>query len=228
MRTVLITGANGNLGTVVIEKLHDAGCEICATIGSGGLPETLKGLVHNSQQVNLTDEQEVKNYISELLAKHPDLNAAVLLVGGFAAGSIRDTDAATLDKQISLNFKTAYFVVRPLIEQFEKVGGGQFILIGARPALIADAGKDYIAYSLSKSLVFGLAEMINATGKGKSISATVIVPSTIDTEANRKSMPNADFSKWVKAESIAETIAFILSDAGQSMRDTVIKMYHEA
>jgi NAD(P)-dependent dehydrogenase (short-subunit alcohol dehydrogenase family) len=127
-----------------------------------------------------------------------------------------------------LNFKTAYFIARPLMQHFEKVGGGQFILIGARPALKAEAGKDYVAYALSKSLVFALSELINASGSGKKISSTVIVPSTIDTEANRKSMPDANFSKWVKAESIAETIEFVLSDAGQSMRDTVIKMYHEA
>lgn len=228
MRTVLITGANGNLGTVVVKALHAKGFGICATIGSGGIPEAFERLTLHTRQVNLTDENAVSQYAQEILRIHPELNAAILLVGGFAMGSIRETDGALLDKQIALNFKTGYFMVRSLIDHFATRGGGQFILIGSRPALQAEAGKNMVAYALSKSLVHHLAEIINAYGNGKKISATVIVPSTIDTVANRQSMPKADFSKWVKAEDIAETIAFILSDAGSSLRESILKLYNDA
>ncbi len=228
MKTILITGASGNLGTAVVKTLYDRGYGICATVGSGEIPDGYDRMTKDVRQVNLTDETGVKQYVDEIAQRYQDLNAAVLLVGGFAKGGIKETDGMTIDKQIALNFKTSYFVARPLIDYFEQRGGGQFILIGARPALNPEAGKDLVAYALSKSLVLNLANLINAFGKGKNISATVLVPSTIDMDANRKAMPDADFSRWVKAEDIAETIAFVLSDAGTSLRESVLKVYNEA
>ncbi len=227
-KTVLITGANGMLGTEVVKNLHSKGYSICAAVGSGELPESFTKMTIHTKRANLTDEASAQQYVEEITRLHPGLNAAALLVGGFAVGGIADTDAAMLDKQIALNFKTAYFVARPLLAHFEQNGGGRFVFIGSRPALKANEGKGLVAYALAKSMVFHLAEIINETGKGKGISATVLVPSTIDTEANRKAMPQADFSKWVKSEDIAETIAFVLSDTGQALRETILKIYNEA
>jgi NAD(P)-dependent dehydrogenase (short-subunit alcohol dehydrogenase family) len=85
-----------------------------------------------------------------------------------------------------------------------------------------------VAYSLSKSLVFRLAELFNESGKSKNISATVLVPSTIDTPQNRASMPDADFAKWVPAASIADVVAFLLTDSGHMVRETVVKVYNGA
>ncbi|MEZ4961688.1 MAG: SDR family NAD(P)-dependent oxidoreductase [Saprospiraceae bacterium] len=227
MKTILITGANGNLGTEVVKTLHTNGYEICATVGPGSLPDDFAQMTKDARNVNLTDEAETQQYVEALTRQNPGLCAAVLLVGGFAMGTIKDSDAATIDKQIALNFKTAYFVVRPLMEHFEKIGGGQFILVGARPALDAADGMTKVAYSIGKSLVFHLAELINAAGKGKRITATVLVPSIIDTPPNRNAMPDADFSQWIKASDIAETIAFVLSDAGRTLRESVLKVYNE-
>lgn len=227
MKTILITGASGNLGTETIRTLYNHGHEICATTGSSGLPEELEGMVTDARRVDLTNEGEVKDYIGEITKEHPALDGAVMLVGGFTSGGIKETDGMSIDKQIALNFKTAYFVVRPLIEHFENKGGGQFVLIGARPALNPDAGKDLVAYALSKALVMHLAKLINAFGHGKGIHATVLVPSTIDTPANRYAMPDADTTKWVKAEDIAETIAYLFSEAGNTLRDSILKVYNE-
>jgi NAD(P)-dependent dehydrogenase (short-subunit alcohol dehydrogenase family) len=77
-------------------------------------------------------------------------------------------------------------------------------------------------------MVFKLAEFINVEGKDKNVTATVIVPSTIDTEANRKAMPGADFSKWVKPEVIAETISFYLSPEGRMIREAIVKIYNRS
>jgi NAD(P)-dependent dehydrogenase (short-subunit alcohol dehydrogenase family) len=95
---------------------------------------------------------------------------------------------------MTMNFATAFHLVKPLMKYFEAVGGGQFIFIGARPALVAEAGAGSFAYTLSKALIFQMAEIINAEGKSKNIRATVIVPSIIDTPDNRSAMPGADFS----------------------------------
>jgi NAD(P)-dependent dehydrogenase (short-subunit alcohol dehydrogenase family) len=228
MKTILVTGANGNLGVSVVHHLHDLGCNVLATVGSGALPDDFQKMTTDLRNVNLTDEAASRLYVEEITHQHPDLAAAVLLVGGFAMGGILETTGETIDRQIALNFKTAYFIVRPLMEHFEKQGGGQFILVGARPAISPEAGKSMVAYALGKSLIFQLAEIVNAAGKGKGITATVLVPSTIDTPANRQAMPNADFSKWVKTEDISRTISFLLTPAGSTLREGVLKVYHES
>ena len=105
---------------------------------------------------------------------------------------------------------------------------GRIVFIGARPALKAEAGKSLIAYGLSKSLLFKLAEYINADAKGKNITASVLAPSTIDTPPNRKSMPDTDPSKWVKPEALAEIMEFIVSDKSSALRETVLKVYNNA
>jgi NAD(P)-dependent dehydrogenase (short-subunit alcohol dehydrogenase family) len=85
-----------------------------------------------------------------------------------------------------------------------------------------------IAYSLSKSLIFRLAEIMNAESKGKDVVTSVIVPSTIDTPQNRESMPKVDFSSWVKPAEIADTIFFYSSDEATSVREPLIKMYNKS
>ena len=228
MKTILITGANGNLGTEVVKNLNDKGFNILATVGRSKPNPEFQKLTKETRSVNLTNENETQEFVNDMTRLHPNLSAAVLLVGGFAAGGFKVTDSSLIDKQISLNFKTAYFIVRPLLEYFEENGGGQFILIGARPAINANIGKDMLAYALSKAMVMQLAAFINEAGVGKNISATVLLPSSIDTPANRSAMPKANFSKWVKTTHIAETIAFILSEAGENLRNTEIKIYNES
>ena len=227
-KTILITGASGNLGGEVVKTLHSAGYGICATVGSGGIPAEFSSLTQDTRQVNLTDENATKNYVEDVTRQFPNLSAAILLVGGFAAGGIAETTGAMLDKQFDLNFKTAFFTAKPLLEHFGKNGGGQIILVGSRAPLQPESGKGVVAYSLAKSLIFRLAEIINEEGKEKGITATVLVPSTIDTPANRFAMPDADFSKWVKASDIAETIAFVLSEPGSTLRESVLKVYNGA
>jgi NAD(P)-dependent dehydrogenase (short-subunit alcohol dehydrogenase family) len=229
MASLIITGANGNLGLTVVKRLLKEGYQILATAGpdgAGNLPDD-KNLSIN--EVDLLNEEETGKFINTAIQNYPDLDAAVLLVGGFAMGKLVDTEKASLEKMIGLNFYTAFNIVRPLLKHFLNLPhGGQFILIGSRPGLNAEAGKDFFAYSLSKAMIFKLADFINAEGKDKGVTATVIVPSTINTEANRKAMPGADFAKWVPAENIADTIVFSLSETGRMLRENVIKIYNRS
>jgi len=229
MASLIITGANGNLGLTVVNRLLKDGYKLVAAagpVGAGNLPDDKNLMI---KEVDLLKEEDAQKFVDLSIESHPDLQAAVLLVGGFAMGSLMDTDKAGLEKMIDLNFHTAYNIVRPLLKHFlDHPGGGQFILIGSRPGLNAEAGKDFFAYSLSKAMIFKLAEFINAEGKDRGVTATVIVPSTIDTEANRKAMPGADFSKWVPAENIADAISFSLSETGQMLRENIIKIYNKS
>lgn len=227
MKTVLVTGASGNLGTSLVEELHKDGYHIIATLGSEKNLDIFKHLPNvDSHVVDLLDADTVSDFLSKIGEK--PIHAAALLVGGFTVGSLQETDVATLDKMYRLNFITAFNVVKPLLAQFDAKGGGQFVFIGARPALVPEAGQHLVAYALSKSLIFELANLINAHGNDNHISATVIVPSTIDTPTNRDAMPEADPTKWITPEDISRTIAFVLSDTGRRISEPILKLYNQS
>jgi NAD(P)-dependent dehydrogenase (short-subunit alcohol dehydrogenase family) len=219
---VLITGAGGNLGKTVVPEFLKQGYHVLATVSPGKTP----GIEHprlTPYEINLTDEAAV----AELMQKLDEpLHAALLLAGGFQPGKLAGTSGADLEKMVSLNFYTAGFMARSVFEKMvHQPDGGRIIMVGARPALYASEGKHAVAYSLSKSLVFKLAEILNAEGHSKNVITSVIVPGTIDTPANRTDMPDADFSTWVSPQSIAETMLFLCSDKAKSWREPVIKMF---
>ena len=225
-KTVIITGANGGLGTTVVKKFLDQGYQVIATVIDEQEVNKLEKHDHlEVYAVNLSVESEVASFISGAIERHKTIEAALMLAGGFAPGSVDKTSDDELRKMYALNFETAYHVVRPLFSHMMQNNFGRLILVGARPAIDATAGKNMIAYALSKSLVIKLAELLNADSKGKNVTATVFIPSTIDTPANRKSMPNANFDDWVKPTQIADLMEMVCSDTGSPLRETVLKVY---
>jgi NAD(P)-dependent dehydrogenase (short-subunit alcohol dehydrogenase family) len=228
-KTILITGANGGLGAATVKKFLDKGYKVIAVDQSGTQLGFAAG--HDNfelRSVDATDEQAVSAFVEEIIALYDNIDGALLLVGGFAMGDIAATDGGALRKMFSLNFETAYFFARPLFLHMLEKGYGRVAFMGARPALKPEQGKGVLAYSLTKSLLFRLAELLNATAKGKNVVASVIAPSTIDTPANRKSMPDADFSAWVSATDIATLLEFICSEEGNALREPVYKIYNNA
>jgi len=225
-KNIIVSGASGGLGKDVVNKLAGGENNLYVTFGSKRV-DTFQDLENvTSQVVDLTDQDAAMNFVNATIEKAGTIQAGIFLAGGYAPGNLHATDDALLEKMFNINFFTAFHLVKPLMKHFETTGGGQFIFIGARPALEADQGKGNFAYALSKSLVFKMAEFINSEGKSKNITATVIVPSTIDTPLNREAMPDADFSKWVSGTDIAENIAFVLSESGAKLRETVLKVYN--
>lgn len=229
MKTVIITGANGGLGTVVTNTFLVKNYKVIATVRK---EEDLKELPqHQNLQVevlDLTDEEITEAFVRKMIDQHKTIDGALLLVGGFAIGDIAATKSGDIKNQITLNFDTAYHVTRPLFQHMMQQNNGKIVFVGSRPALQASAGKNLIAYGLSKSLLFKLAEYLNAEAKGKNVTVSIIAPSTIDTEPNRKSMPGADFNRWVKPETLAEVLEFLISEKGSVLRETVLKVYNNA
>jgi len=223
MKNVLITGATGNLGQAVVEKFMKEGYKVLATVDAKS-DHRLKDDV-KTYAVDLMNESQVNEAIAKAISDNKTIDAALLLVGGYAGGNIDETDGTTLRKMMSLNFETAYFVARPVFQQMIKQGGGRIVLVASKTALVAEQGKNNVAYALSKFLLTKLAELLNAEGASKNVVCSVIAPSTIDTEANRKSMPKADFSKWVKPAEIAESMFFLASDHGAILREPILKVY---
>lgn len=229
MKTAIVTGASGNLGQAVISKFISEGYRVVGTvIPNDPIPVDFPAESFEKVVVNLMDEADSDKFVGNVIAKYGSVDTAVLTVGGFAMGKMADTPAADIMKQYKLNFETAYHVARPVFAQMMKQNSGRIFIIGSKPGLSADNGKGMIAYGLAKSLIFRLAELMNGEAKGKNVVTCVVVPSTIDTPQNRKAMPDADPSKWVKPEDIANVIYYNSSDEAGVLRETVLKVYNKA
>ena len=204
MKTVLITGAGGNLGAACADHFAGKGWQVIAFVSPGAVPPTAKPRMRYVE-ADLMDEAGTAEVLSRVTGDFPVIDLAVLTVGGFAGGAVEKTDGAALKKMYALNFETAYYTARPLFSHMGKQPhGGRMVFIGARPALDASAGKGLVAYGLSKSLLFKLADYLNAASS--TVKTHVIVFSTLDTPQNRTAMPDADRSGWIKPEAVAKTI----------------------
>lgn len=225
--TILVTGAAGNLGKAVTEKFIKENYTVTGTV-----VEKDEFVSDNknfeSVLVDLTDEKASADLVESIIKKYTSIDVAVLTVGGFAMGKIADTKTSDIYKQYKLNFETAYNIAQPVFMQMMKQNSGRIFLIGSKPGLDAKNSKGMVAYGLSKTLIFKLAELMNDEAKGKNIVVNVIVPGTIDTPQNRKAMPDADFSKWTKAEAIADIIFWYCSNEASVLREPVIKVYNNA
>ncbi len=227
--TVIITGAAGNLGRSVTQKMLYRGFRVDAPLGPNDDPGFLDHEHLHTESVNLLEEDLTRDYIERVADWSDELRGGILLVGGFTAGNLSETDSATVEKMFNLNFKTAYHSVRPLLKVLEKQNrAGQIVLVGSGPALQPEVGKDLVAYSLSKSLIFRLAELVNAQYKASPIQANVVVPGTLDTPVNRKAMPGADFSKWVQPDQIADAIFAFFDDPDYARQHPVVEIYERA
>ena len=227
MKSVIITGANGNLGKAVTKEFLDKNYRVIVTITVENARSEFQA--HPNLElsvVNLTNENETAGFVENTIQKYQVIDAALLLVGGFAMGDLASTSGDDLHKQISLNFETAYYITRPLFAHMLANKKGRIVFIGARPAINAVQGKGLIAYGLSKSLLFKLAEFLNEAARGTKLTVSVVVPSTLDTALNRKSMPDINPDNWVKPGDIAETLEFLVSDKSSALRETVLKMYN--
>lgn len=225
MKTVIITGAKGNLGSAVVKIFLKKKYKVIACISPR--EDRMKTEDSNVEyfSLDLTESMACKNFAATVSTGYDTINAAILTVGGFTAGSIEKATKSDFEKMFTLNFVTAFNIVQPFLKKMmQQSEGGKIILIGSRPGMHGSEAKGSIAYGFSKSLLFRLAELINEQGKEKNISATVIVPSTIDTPQNRAAMPDADFTKWVKAEIIGEKIEHICSDKEKYKSGEVVEI----
>lgn len=229
MRTAIVTGASGNMGQAVISQFLQDGFQVTGTLVPHDSYQPDPALIaFETAVVDLTDEAASAAFVKQVIAAKGTVDAAVLTVGGFAMGDIASTSAADLSKQYKLNVETAYNIARPVFVQMMKQGSGRIFLVGSRPGSDMHQSKGMVAYGMAKSLIFRLAELMNDEARGQNVVVSVIVPSTIDTPQNRKSMPDADFSEWVTPGSIASVIGYYASPAAADLREPVIRVFGNA
>ena len=222
-RNIIITGASGNLGTAVVEKFKREGYHVIV-LTHPEYDEVVEE-ADDSYEVDVTDETQVSDFVKEFQLQYGELDALALLVGGFAMGGFEKTSQEDIQKMFQLNFFSAFHLVRGFLPIMQKQQKGTFLFVGAKPALELEAGKDVLAYALSKKLVITLTEILGEEIKDSSIRSHVFVPSIIDTPKNRESMPDADFSKWVRPQEIAEAMHYAVNTP--ALRNMTFKLYGE-
>jgi NAD(P)-dependent dehydrogenase (short-subunit alcohol dehydrogenase family) len=208
-KRVVVTGGAGGLGVAVVAGLRGAGADVEAPA---------------SADLDLTNEDQVTRFYAAL----PDLWASVHLVGGFAMKPIADTTLDDLQAMLRLNTVTCFLSCRESVRTFRRAGGdgGRIVNVAARPALSPVGGM--IAYSASKAAVASLTQSLAEEVKGEGILVNAIVPSIIDTPANRRSMPKADFASWPTPDEIAATIGWLVSPANTLTSGTLVPVYGKA
>ena len=222
-RNIIVTGAAGALGSAVVEKFKREGYYVIALLrpDTGEVAEE----ADDSYEVDVTDAVAVADFVKECQIQYGEIDAIAMLVGGFAMGSIEDANSDDLNKMFQLNFFSAFNLVNGFLPVFKKQNRGTFLFVGARPAIqLADA-TGAVAYGLSKKLVISLSDILAEEVKGTNIRTHVFVPSIIDTPANRESMPDSDFTKWVNPADIAEAMHYAVNTP--ALRNMTFKLYGE-
>ena len=217
-KVIVITGALGALGRVVVESAAKRGARVAgidhAPALTGASGERIE-LGH----VDLSDAAEAKKAIDAAAAHFGKLDALVNIAGGFIFETVADGDVKGWERMYALNVLTALNASRAAIPHLLSSPAARIVNVGAMGALQAGAGMG--PYAASKAGVHRLTEALAAEHKGK-ITVNAVLPSTIDTAANRISMPKADFSKWVTPQELAEVILFLASDAASAVTGALI------
>lgn len=217
-KVIVVTGALGALGRVVVDEALLRGARVASVDHAPTqVPATQDQLELGG--VDLTDAAQAKKAIDAATAHFGKLDALINIAGGFAFEAVADGDPKTWQRMYALNVTTALNASRAAIPHLAKSGMGRIVNVGAMGALQAGAGMG--AYAASKAGVHRLTEALAAEQKGK-ITVNAVLPSTIDTAANRASMPKADFTKWVSPKELAEVILFLASDAASAVTGALI------
>jgi NAD(P)-dependent dehydrogenase (short-subunit alcohol dehydrogenase family) len=218
---VLITGANGGLGTAVCQEFLATGAKVI-----GVAREWNKASAFKTISADVATADGCESMVKQALEDGP-LDALVHLVGGFAGGTtIAETGDQTWDGMMNVNLRAAFCSMRAALKPMQAAGRGRIVAVGSRMAV--EPAPNFAAYAVSKAALVALVKNVAAEGKKFGVTANVVLPSVIDTAANRKAMPDADFSQWVAPASIAKLIVFLTSDAAADTSGAVIPIYGRA
>ena len=222
-KTVLVTGAAGNLGRAVAAGALAAGANVALTDRSAALLEERfadGGNIALFETPDLSDDAAAGGLVARTVERFGRLDAAISTVGGFAFANVADDSRATWERMAMLNVYTALAVSRAALPALKAAGGGAIVLVGAAAGLRAPAG--VAAYAASKSAVMRLAESLAEECRADGVRVNCVLPTTMDTPENRAAMPDADRSGWVSPESIADTMLFLASDAARAVTGALV------
>lgn len=217
-KTVIITGAGGNLGKTAVHKYHALGANVVA-IYRGQKPTDTQNDILYLENCDLTSA-EVTDDIMKLASAHfPTPSILLNVAGGFMWKKVKDTSYGDIDRLFQLNFQTMFNMTKSMLDGMDQTKKGRIINIGAIGAINAGAGM--ASYAISKSAVMRFTEALSAETPDM-ITVNAIMPSVIDTPQNRADMPKADFTKWETTEEIVDKMIYLSSDEASHINGELI------
>src|SRR6267143_5358003 len=232
-KVVLVAGGTGGLGCAVTLAFLEEGAKVIATYRKQEELDALKirAGVNTAQldgvAVDVTDEAAVRQLIEKIVGKYRRLDAMVNTVGGYAGDTkLWEMETKVFDQMLALNLRSGYALSRAAVRAMLKKGRGAIVNVASKAAIDHAAGA--AAYAASKAAAVALLDSLAADLKDSGIRVNSILPSIIDTEANRKAMPAADFSTWPKPADIARVILFLCSDDARVIHGAAIPVYGDS
>ncbi len=229
-KVALVAGGTGGLGRSVSLAFLEAGARVVVTFRNPGEFDVLtrsaganaSGLA--GQSVDVTDEAALGRFVQHILADHGRLDVVVNTVGGYAGGTkLWEIDPKVFEQMLTLNLRSGYAISRVVVPIMLRQGGGAIVNVASRAALDHTAGA--AAYAASKSAAVAMMDSLAADLRGTGVRVNSVLPSIIDTEANRKAMPAADYAQWPKPEDIARVILFLCSDDARVVQGAALPVY---
>jgi NAD(P)-dependent dehydrogenase (short-subunit alcohol dehydrogenase family) len=230
---VVVTGGTGALGSAVVGALRAAGavCHVTNMVAAelDRYPHRNDPGVHITTGLDLADEAAVRRFYASL----PSLWASIHLAGGFAMSPVAETSAVDFADQFQMNALSSFLcsaaAIRAIRSRTEPVAGGakggRIVNVAARPGLEPRLGAGMVAYATAKAAVAAMTEALAQETAGEEIWINAVAPSVLDTPANRRAMPDADYSTWVAPAAVAELITFLASPDNRVTRGAVIPVY---
>jgi NAD(P)-dependent dehydrogenase (short-subunit alcohol dehydrogenase family) len=230
---VLVAGGTGGLGHSVSLAFLAEGAKVIATYRDESRFAALKAsagkdaAMLEGATVDVTDDVAVTGLIHSIVAKRGRLDAVVNTVGGYTGGvKLWELETKVFEQMLDLNLRSGLMLARAAIPMMLKQGSGAVINVAAKAAFDHAAGAS--AYAASKAAAVALMDCLAADVKGSGVRVNTILPGIIDTEANRKAMPDADFSKWPKPEEIAQVTLLLASDRARVIHGASIPVYGQS
>ncbi len=229
-QVAFITGAGGALGGAVAHAFAQAGARLAlADVRLEAVQRTAEALALPADHVlttsvDLTQAASVQSWVDEAHARFGRADILVNIAGGYKAGvPVHELSETDWDFMFNLNARTAFLACRAVVPHMLAQGGGKIINVGARGGLVG--GKNSAAYAVAKSAVHRLTESLSAELRERNINVNAVLPSIIDTPANRASMPNANFGAWVSGADLANVLVFLASEASRAIHGALIPVY---
>ena len=222
-KVVLVTGAKGGLGSFVTEAFLEAGAVVV------GVSRSIRAsdFAHSrftALPAELSSAEAARKVAEEAVARFQRIDGLVHVMGGFAGGErVEDTDDATMERMLDLNFRSAFYMMRAVLPHMRRLGKGSIGVVASRQG--AEPGAMVGAYSASKAAVIALVRTVALENKDRAISANVVLPGTMDTPGNRAADPKADTSKWVQPSQVAALLVHLAGDTGAQVTGTAIPVY---
>jgi NAD(P)-dependent dehydrogenase (short-subunit alcohol dehydrogenase family) len=232
-KIVLVAGGTGELGRAVCLAFLAAGARVAATYRNPDELEKLRTAAGadaarlDGERCDVTDETAVTALVAGIVARFGRLDVLVNCAGGYAGGArLWEAPASDLDRMLALNLRAGFVLARAAAPRMVEQGSGAIVNVASKAALRPGGGE--AAYAASKAAAVALIESLAADLKGTGVRANSVLPSLIDTEANRRAMPKADFAKWPKPEDIARVVVFLCSDDARLIHGAAIPVYGNA